>query len=107
MAGGNVQKINPSGTLTAMHYVASDVIHLSGILDDYALNVLIEPELSGNITVNASDLYPNKKDMTFSVAVGTKYVLSGLDGSRCRQSDGTIDITSDFGSGNCYCWYQG
>jgi hypothetical protein len=103
MAGGNIQSINPSGALTAMPYTSGVVVHLSGVANDSQVNILVQPAKAGALVIEGSDVYPNAKDMTMSVSLGSIYTLTNLDGTRFRQSDGTIDITPN-ASGNIYAW---
>lgn len=99
----NVQSINPSGALSGTSMTSGTIVSLSGVKDDYAVNILIDADADGPVTLNASDEYPNAENLTVTCAEGSMYALYNLDGTKYRQSDGTMDVDPDI-SGTVYSW---
>lgn len=88
----------------------------TGILNDEDLNILFVNGASSSLVVSLqrggyangdSQLSGTDVDVQTTIAASTARVLAGIDGSKYRNTDGTIDATLALtGSGSCniYCF---
>lgn len=91
-----------SGTATAV--TSGTVVSISGVLRDKDFGLLYDCAGAGALTIYSGE-YQNAGQGNYSLTVADAsiYVMDGLDGSRYRKEDGTVDVMST-ASGNLYSW---
>jgi len=87
---------------------AAGAITISGVGDDEKLNLVANITASGDIVISAGDYLNNGHgDYTKAVTASNVYVITGIDGSRYRQNDGSYIVTPGVGcSGVLYAFTE-